>query len=382
MLVKFKTLDLFAGIGGIRKGFELTKNFDNTLSAEIDDYACKTYEHFFGVNPKNDVSSIAFKKQVEKLDYDILLAGFPCQAFSSAGKKEGFRDKTRGTLFFELADIIQRTIPKAFLLENVEGLITHQKGETFRTIIETLTLDLDYNIVGVSTDTEGNLRYNPRSFLLNSKNFGVPQNRSRVYIVGFSKKHYPFNVKEIFSALPLRRTRAPIYESLKDVLESDVDEKYYLSEGYLETLKKHKNTQKSKGNGFGYSVVNLPQIEKPISNALLATGGSGKERNLIFDYKPEIVGKKVKFKNSPLNAEGIRVMTPKEWGKLQGFIGYAFVNKDGIDEFTFPDGISNTQLYKQFGNSVTIPVIEEIAYKIYDTLCHMELIRERIEVVW
>lgn len=380
--MKYKTLDLFAGIGGIRKGFELTNHFQNVLSAEIDNYACKTYEHLFGTNPKNDVSSANFKKQVEYLNYDVLLAGFPCQAFSSAGRKEGFRDKTRGTLFFEIADIIQRTTPKAFLLENVEGLITHRQGETFKTILEIISLELDYNIVGVEISSTGELIYNPRSFLLNSKNFGVPQNRPRVYIVGFSRKHFSYQINDIFPSLPLSRSKKPIYESIYDVLESDVNEQYYLSEGYLDTLKRHKAAQKRKGNGFGYSILNKPGIDKPISNALLATGGSGKERNLIIDYKKEFVGKQVKFKKSPLNKEGIRVMTPTEWGRLQGFIGYAFKNKSGIDKFTFPEGISNTQLYKQFGNSVTIPVIEEIANKIYDTLLYLESNQEKIKVAW
>jgi len=370
--VKYKTLDLFAGIGGIRRGFELTGKFTNVLSAEIDDFACKTYMHIFKENPKNDVSSIEFKKQVKKLNYDVLLAGFPCQAFSSAGKKEGFRDRTRGTLFFEIADIIERTSPKAFLLENVEGLITHKKGSTFKTILEILIKELDYNIVGVDINQNGELIYNPRSFLLNSKNFGLPQNRPRIYIVGFSRKHFVNDIKDIFPSLPLKRSRPPIFNTLNEILETNVNEKFYLSQGYLETLKRHKDTQKRKGNGFGYSIVNKPDIETPISNALLATGGSGKERNLIIDYKKELVGRKVKYKKSPLNDKGIRVMTPKEWGRLQGFIGYAFVNENGIDEFEFPPDISDTQLYKQFGNSVTIPVIEEIAGKIYDTLNYLE----------
>ncbi|KMP92803.1 DNA cytosine methyltransferase [Bacillus wiedmannii] len=371
--MKYKTLDLFAGIGGIRRGFELTGRFENVLSAEIDQYACQTYEHLYSENPKNDVTSAEFKEKVEKLTYDVLLGGFPCQAFSTAGKKEGFRDKTRGTLFFDVADIIERTRPKAFLLENVEGLIRHKKGETFKTILETLVIELDYKVIGVEKGENGELIYDPRSFLLNSRNFGVPQNRPRIYMVGFNQRLYRDKIESMpLFTLPKSRSRKKIYDSVKDVLEDNVGEKYYLSEGYLETLKKHKEAQGKKGNGFGYSIVNLPEIENPVSNALLATGGSGKERNLIYDYKPDIVGKLVKSKKSPLNSEGVRIMTPNEWGKLQGFVGYAFKSASGEDTFSFPEKMSDAQRYKQFGNSVTIPVIEEIAYKIVEALDSLE----------
>jgi len=186
----YKTVDLFAGIGGIRRGFEMTGNFKNILSAEIDTYACKTYEHLFGENPKNDVTSEEFKKKVEKVKYDILLAGFPCQSFSRAGKQEGFLDRTRGTLFFDIADIINRTRPKAFLLENVDNLISHEKGQTFKVIIETLVKELEYKVIGVEIDEKGNVCYDAKNFVLNSRNFGIPQNRPRVYMMGFDKRIY------------------------------------------------------------------------------------------------------------------------------------------------------------------------------------------------
>jgi DNA (cytosine-5)-methyltransferase 1 len=370
--MKYRALDLFAGIGGIRRGFELTGRFRNILSAEIDDFACKTYEHLFGENPKNDVTSEDFKNRVENLDYDVLIAGFPCQAFSSAGKKEGFRDKTRGTLFFDIADILERTKPKAFMLENVEGLLTHKKGTTFQTILETLVKELNYKVVGVDLDQNGNLVYNPRTFLLNSRNFGVPQNRPRVYIVGFSRDHYKHNAENIpFINLPTCRVKEPIFNNVYEILEKNVAEKYYLSQGYLDTLKKHKENQKEKGNGFGYQIINSPGVKDPISNAILATGGSGKERNLIIDFKEELVGIEVKNKKTPLNSDGIRVMTPTEWGRLQGFIGYAFI-ENGHDTFDFPPQISDAQRYKQFGNSVTIPLVQEIAYNVAKTLDWLE----------
>ena len=365
----YKAIDLFAGIGGIRKGFELTNNVEIVLSAEIDKYACQTYKHLYGEDPLNDVTSEEFKQKVMNIDYDILLGGFPCQAFSIAGKKEGFKDITRGTLFFEIADILERTRPKAFLLENVEGLITHKKGETFKTILEVLVLNLGYKVVGVSEEN-GKLIYEKSSFVRNSRNFGVPQNRPRTYIVGFRKDIVPEGY--IFENLPKGRDDLNIYKDLNDLLEFNPDDKYYVASGYLETLKNHKANHKAKGNGFGYEVVNASNIVNPISNTILATGGSGKERNLVYDNKEGVAGKVIKGKKTPLNSEGIRHMTPTEWGKLQGFINYAFKNEDGVDTFSFPDNMSDAQKYKQFGNSVTIPVIEEIANYMIKNLMIME----------
>ncbi|OEF97003.1 DNA cytosine methyltransferase [Desulfuribacillus alkaliarsenatis] len=373
--MKYRTIDLFAGIGGIRRGFEMTGHFENVLSAEIDRYACMTYKHLYGQDPFNDVTSATFKNQLANISYDVLLGGFPCQAFSIAGKKEGFKDKTRGTLFYDIAEIIEMTRPKAFLIENVEGLLRHQKGETFKVILETLVNDLQYKVVGVSTNPITNeLEYNPKSFILNSKNFGVPQNRPRVYILGYDKRRYGESSSLDAIALPQKNNRFPIYRNLHDLLEYGADPEYYLSSGYLETLKRHKARHKGKGNGFGYMVVNAKNIENPISNAVLATGGSGKERNLVYDPQEGIAGLLVKSKKTPLNGEGIRQMTPGEWGRLQGFVDYAFKDfQTGIDEFSFPQGVSKAQQYKQFGNSVTIPVIETIAASMYDVLYELEV---------
>ena len=124
----YKTIDLCAGIGGIRRGFEMTGLFENVLSAEIDPYAALTYKHLFGEDPTNDLTSEDFKNEVVNTEYDVLLAGFPCQAFSRVGKQLGFRDTTRGTIFFDIADIISRTNPRAVFLENVENLVSHDKG--------------------------------------------------------------------------------------------------------------------------------------------------------------------------------------------------------------------------------------------------------------
>lgn len=356
----YKTIDLCAGIGGIRRGYELAGCFKNVLSAEIDKNACLTYEHIYGDNPMNDITTEEFKKKVDDTEYDVLLAGFPCQSFSRAGKKEGFKDKTRGTLFFDIAEMLSRTTPKAFMLENVDNLITHERGKTFQTIIDVLVNDLDYKIIGVTKDEKGKLIYNSRDFVRNSRNFGVPQNRPRVYIMGFSRKYFGNAVDNLANELPTCR-KTPIYEDLNDLLEMNADDKYFLSSGYVETLERHKARHESKGNGFGYKIVNLPEIEHPVSNAILATGGSGKERNLVIDFKAGVAGKVVSSKQTPLNDKGIRAMTPREWGKLQGFVNYAFMDKDGNDLFSFPDKLADGPKYKQFGNAVTIPAVEEMA---------------------
>lgn len=358
---KYKMIDLCAGIGGIRRGYELTGAFVNVLSAENDKNACRTYKHLYGDDPMNDITTDEFKDLVAATEYDVLLAGFPCQPFSRAGKEEGFHDKTRGTLFFDIAEIISRTHPKAFMLENVDNLITHQKGKTFATIIDVLVNDLDYKVIGVTKDKTGKLIYNPRNFVRNSRNFGVPQNRPRVYIMGFSRKHFGDTVDTLPNTLPTER-KEKLYKNLNDLLEMNADDKYFLSSGYVETLEKHRARHEVKGNGFGYKIVNLPEIESPVSNALLATGGSGKERNLVIDPKKGVAGKIYPSKHTPLNDKGIRVMTPREWGKLQGFIGYAFVDKKtGEDRFSFPAKLADGPKYKQFGNAVTIPAVEEMA---------------------
>ena len=357
----YKIIDLFAGIGGIRRGFELAGNFENVLSAEIDKYACMTYKHIFGEDPYNDVTTGEFKKKVKNTQYDVLLAGFPCQAFSRAGLQEGFKDKTRGTLFFDIADILDRTRPKAFLLENVDNLLSHEKGATYRTILEVLVNDLNYKVIGVEKDLTGGLVYDSKSFVKNTRGFGLPQNRPRIYIMGFDMKRFGKHERYLSDKkLPVSRIRPAIYKDLNDLLEFKASEEFYMASGYLETLERHKARNKSKGNGFGFMIVNEPGIKNPYSNTILAVGGSGKERNLVYDPQEGIAGKTAKSKRTPLNNKGIRFMTPREWGKLQGFINYGFL-RDGKDEFAFPTTVSKEQQYRQFGNAVSIPVIEEMA---------------------
>lgn len=154
----YKTIDLCAGIGGIRKGFEMTGKFKNVLSAEIDLSACKTYELLFGENPFNDLTSDDFKRKVIETPYDVLLAGFPCQTFSRAGLEKGFDDSEKGVIFWHIAEIIEKTHPKAFFLENVDNLVKHDNGRTFRIIIETLEKKLNYKIIGAKRDENGEIK--------------------------------------------------------------------------------------------------------------------------------------------------------------------------------------------------------------------------------
>lgn len=368
-----RTIDLCCGIGGIRRGFELAGGYENVLSAEIDDYACCTYEHLYGENPKNDVKSDDFKKKLKEIPYDVLLAGFPCQTFSRIGLKKGFKDVTKGTIFFDIVKIIAMTIPKVVFLENVENLVSHNGGKTFKTIIYTLEKELNYHVIGVEHKEEGKLSYNKKDFLRNTKDFGLPQNRPRTYIIAFSRDYFGVHLEKLPTKIPEKGSKT-IFDSVTDILEKDVPVKFFLASGFLKTLEDHKDRQRNNGNGFGYRIVNLPGAECRLSSTLLATGGSGKERNLVYDAEngKEYAGLTVKGKKTPINEKYIRYMTPDEWGKLQGFVGYGFLDENGIDRFSFPKKLSNQQRYKQLGNSVSIPVIEEMAVFIKKCLEIME----------
>lgn len=367
----YKTIDLCAGIGGIRKGFEMTGRFENVLSAEIDRHAAKTYEHLYGENPLNDVTTDEFKELVEQTSYDVLLAGFPCQAFSRAGKMEGFRDKTRGTIFYEIQDIIGRTRPKAFFLENVENLVSHDHGNTMKTIVEILEKELDYKVIGVTRNADGVLDYSRSSFVRNTKRFGLPQNRPRAYIMGFNRELFGESVDQLDNSLPTEGDKV-IYPDVESILDDDVAIRFYIAEGYLETLKRHKKRQHARGNGFGYCVVNDSNRRNRTANAILATGGSGKERNLVYQPKKGVAGVQLPNRKTALNGEGIRMMTPTEWGRLQGFVGYGFLDAEGNETFSFPEETSIGQQYKQFGNSVSIPVIRKMAEYMISCLDDLE----------
>ena len=263
-------------------------------------------------------------------------------------------------------------------MENVENLVSHDHGNTIETIISTLEDELGYRVIGVTIDEEGNYDYSRESLVRNTRNFGLPQNRPRVYIMGFSKKKYGTAIKLLNKQLPLTSNET-IFRDVNAVLEENVDDKYYMAQGYLDTLKRHKERNEKNGNGFGYCVLNQTGEEHPVAYTILATGGSGKERNLIFQPKEGVSGKKLSTKKTALNSEGIRMMTPTEWGRLQGFIGYGFLDEAGNDTFSFPEGTTDGQKYKQFGNSVSIPVIKSMAEFMLE--CFQTLERQQTEVI-
>lgn len=319
---KFTFIDLFAGIGGFRIAMQ---NLGGrcVYTSEWDEQAKKTYEANFGEVPFGDITKERTKKFIPD-NFDVLCAGFPCQAFSIAGKRGGFED-TRGTLFFDVADIIRRKKPKAFFLENVKGLINHDRGRTLKTILNVLRDDLGY--------------YVPEPQVLNAKNFGVPQNRERIFIVGFRND---LGVNSFNYPDPLKKDVT--FEDIKE--ENTVSVKYYLSNTYLNTLINHKKRHESKGNGFGYEII----PDNGIANAVVC-GGMGRERNLVYDHRLEDFTPVTHIKGE-VNRQGIRKMTPREWARLQGF----------PDEFIIP--VADASAYKQFGNSVAIPAIEATSKEI------------------
>ena len=323
-----KTIDLFAGIGGIRLGFEQAfgKTAETVFVSEFDSAAVKTYSANFE-NPRPVHGDITKIDEKEIPSFDICLAGFPCQAFSIAGYKKGFDDNykgmSRGTLFHEVVRICEYHKPKVIFCENVKGLLHHDKGNTLR-VIKGAFEEIGYSVF-----------YK----VLNSKDFGVPQNRDRIYIVCFRNDIAP----ESF-AFPEGSCKKV---SIRDIMDpSPIPAKYYLSETYLNTLIRHKQRHKEKGHGFGYQIHDLDGV----ANAIVV-GGMGRERNLIVDERPHSMIPTTHIKGN-INDKSIRRMTPREWARLQGFPeDYKFV-------------VGDASLYKQFGNSVSVPVIKAIALEI------------------
>ena len=384
----YRTIDLCAGIGGIRQGFQRTGHFINVLSAEVDEYAARTYEFLFKDNPRNDLTSEEFKKKVVNTEYDVLLAGFPCQPFSSQGNLEGFSDITKGTIFFHITQIIERNRPKVIFLENVQNIVSHDKKKTIKVIVETLEKKLNYKVVGVSNQGNGELFYNKDSFVRNTKDFGLPQNRPRAYFIAFDRELYGelLNSEEFKNELPRGLSKRLINnpnlnKHLNDILDDQVDLHYYMSATYLKTLENHAKRQKEKGNGYGYYILNSPEHKRAYANTIMATGGSGKERNLIIQNMPPHTAEETSRlkKKGGLNKKNVRIMTPTEWGRLQGFIGYGFIDpQTGKETFTFPDNVPESQQYKQFGNSVSISIVETMADYIMETLEILNMNKEKI----
>ena len=323
----YKSVDLFAGIGGIRLGFDkaFEKDIETVFVSEWDKKAQETYRANFKdkFNIQGDITKI---EENEIPQHDILLAGFPCQAFSLAGLKKGFED-ARGTLFFDVARIAEYHKPKVIFCENVKNLVNHDRGKTFKVIRRILE----------------NLGYKVYEKVLNSKNFGVPQNRERIYIVAFRE-----DIDSSNFSFPEEITDSKVISDIME--EKEVSPKYYLSDVYLDSLIRHKERHESKGNGFGYEIKKLDEI----ANTLVC-GGMGRERNLIIDRRLTNFTPVTHIKGE-INKKYIRKMTPREWARLQGF----------PDDFKFV--VADTHLYKQFGNSVTVSVIEAIAKKIKKVL--------------
>lgn len=324
----YRAIDLFAGIGGIRKGFEqaFKEKIRFVYANDNDNQCCRTYRANFGTIDENDINDVI--KNMSKIPkHDVLLAGFPCQPFSIAGRKKGFEDKTKGTLFYTIAKILSIRRPEAFLLENVKHFKHHDSGRTWATVQDVLRNDLDYKIY----DT-----------VLNAKYFGVPQNRQRFFIAGFKEKTVAFDWPK------QKRKRV----KLSDYLETSVEAKYYLGQKYLESLKKHRERHESLGHGFGYRVLD-PETE--IARTLVV-GGMGKERNLVKNKPLPDCWKPGDDPLKKKNNEGIRRLTPRECARLQGF----------SESFKIP--VSDTQAYKQFANSVAVPVVRAIAEKMLISL--------------
>jgi len=308
---RFTMIDLFAGIGGIRLAFQ-KHGGHSVFASEWDKFAVKTYKMNYGEEPFGDITEIP-SDQIPS--HNILLAGFPCQPFSQAGLKKGFED-IRGTLFFDIARILKEKKPQAFLLENVKQLKGHDKGRTLKTILSVLRDDLNYTV-----DYQ----------VLRAADFGVPQNRERIYIVGF---YNPLGGKDISFKFPI-----PTYEPTKvgDILEKQVDEKYTISDKLYQGHLRRKEAHKKKGNGFGFSLFDE---ESEYTNTISAR---------YYKDGSEVLINQGLGKNP-------RKLTPRECARLQGF----------PDDYIIP--VSDTQAYRQFGNSVSVPVVESIAKNMIEAI--------------
>ena len=323
---RFTFIDLFAGIGGFRIALQ-NLGGKCVYSSEFDAKAQESYLANYGEMPFGDITKESTKSYIPQ-HFDILCGGFPCQAFSLAGHRLGFKDETRGTLFFEIEAILRKHQPRAFFLENVKGLAIHDKGRTLKTILGHLD-DAGYDVVP------------PR--ILNAMDFGVPQHRERIYIIGFRKN---LHINTANFHYPEPQTKGENRPRFRDVMENEVPSvKYYLSTTYVETLKRHRARHEAAGHGFGYEIIDTDGV----ANAIVV-GGMGRERNLLIDKRLKDFTPITNIKGE-VNREGIRRMTPREWARLQGF----------PDKFKIV--VADASAYKQFGNSVAIPAIQATAEK-------------------
>lgn len=304
-MASFKFVDLFAGTGGIRIPFDEVGGVC-VLSSEWDKYAQVSYEANFGEKPLGDLQNI---DENDVPNHNIIMGGFPCQPFSHAGLKRGF-DDTRGTLFFDIARIIKKHKPEIVFLENVKGFKGHDKGRTWETVRNSLN-ELGYNVTAE---------------VLSAKDFGVPQNRQRFYIIGLKREKYGNDVFFEFPEPPKTPTR------VGDILEKNVDSKYTISDRLWAGHQRRKIQHKERGNGFGYGLFNE---ESFYTNTISARY-----------YKD---GSEVLIEQEGRNP---RKLTPREAARLQGYPdSYKIV-------------VSDTQAYKQFGNAVAVPVIRAIVQQL------------------
>ncbi|WP_228703598.1 DNA cytosine methyltransferase [Moraxella ovis] len=318
---KLKAIDLFAGIGGIRLGFEQAfgDDIEFVFSSELDKFAKQTYHANFNEMPYGDITQIEAK---DIPPHDIILAGFPCQAFSIAGLRKGF-DDTRGTLFFDVARIAKYHKPKLLFLENVKGFKNHDKGNTFLVVKQTLE-ELGYRVY---------------ADILNAKNFGVPQNRERIYIIAILND---FNQTANIDFNYLKNIVKP--SKVGSILQESVDDKYTISDKLWAGHQRRKLEHKQKGNGFGYCLFNKNSDYTSTISARYYKDGS----EILIEQQ----------------GKNPRKLTPREAGRLQGF----------PDDYVIP--VSDNQAYKQFGNSVAVPVIYALAEHIRKVLFDGEKLNE------
>lgn len=318
---QYTFIDLFAGIGGMHIAYE-TAGAHCVYANEWNKYSQQTYYANFGIQPDDDITKVVAESIP---DHDILVAGFPCQPFSIAGvsKKQslgratGFEDKTQGTLFFDICRILKAKRPKAFMLENVKNLCSHDKGRTFTVIQESLR-ELNYKVFFQ---------------ILDGKAY-VPQHRERIVIVGFDMERYGEDIEFEFA---LKQNEAqPV---VRDILEENVNDKYTLSDKLWIYLQNYAAKHKEAGNGFGYGIAPLDGVTRTISARY---------------YKD---GSEILIAQEGKNP---RRLTPRECARLQGF----------PDSFKIP--VSDTQAYKQFGNSVVVPLMAEVAKLVVGKLEEMD----------
>jgi DNA (cytosine-5)-methyltransferase 1 len=318
---RFTFIDLFAGIGGMRIAYQNTGG-KCVYSSEWNKFSQQTYEANFGEKPDGDITKVDAS---DIPDHDILVAGFPCQPFSIAGvsKKQslgratGFEDKTQGTLFFDVCRILKEKRPKAFMLENVKNLCSHDKGRTFKIILESLE-ELNYEVF-----------YQ----ILDGQNF-VPQDRERIIIVGFDRLRYGDGIEFGFNITP--RDPKPV---LRDILDKKVDPKYTITDNLWVYLQNYAAKHKAAGNGFGYGMASKDGITRTLSARYYKDGS-------------EIL--------IPQRGKNPRRLTPRECARLQGF----------PESFTIP--VSDTQAYRQFGNSVVVPLMQNVAELIVSKINELE----------